>query len=67
MENNDHEDLKVVDTTNILTLEELKELKKLATVSKTTRLVLGIIFAIVSMTGAQFIFEWLSTFHQNIK
>jgi len=52
--------LRLIDTSESLTLEELKELKKLASVSKATRVVLALIFAVVSITGLPHVVGWVS-------
>jgi hypothetical protein len=51
--------LNVVDTKNCLTEEELQELKKLAHLSITTRWIVGVLFAIVAMTGAPSFIDWV--------
>lgn len=62
-ESNDNESQKllIVDTTRSLTLEEFTELKKLAGISKTTRLFLGLLFAFVTITGLPVIMTWLQS------
>ena len=55
--------LRVVDTSESLTLDELKELKKLAGLSKATRLILGFIFALVGLTGLPMIIDFVTKGH----
>jgi hypothetical protein len=64
MEGNDNRDdgsqeLRVIDSSKYLTLDELKELKNLASLTKISKTIIGIIFAIITVTGIQFIGEWI--------
>ncbi len=56
------DNLEVIDTSNILTLEELTELKKLAQMSKVAKIIIGIVIGIVSMFGVSRIFEWIGKY-----
>jgi len=47
----EYDELQVVDTTNVLTKEELQELKRLASLSKTARFFVLGLMAIVSLVG----------------
>ena len=58
----DYDELQIVDTTNILTVDELQELKRLAQLSRSTRVVVAILFAVVSTLGVPYIFDW---FHKH--
>ena len=53
--------LKVVDTSNVLTVEELQELKRLASMSKMAKIILSIVFSLIMLIGADHLFEWLKT------
>ena len=55
------ESLKVIDTSNGLTREELAELKKLAAMSKTAKLVFSIVFSIMMFVGADHLIEWFKS------
>ena len=46
------EDLQIVDTAEMLTVEELKELKRLVSMTKSVRLLLIFLMALVSIFGA---------------
>lgn len=61
-EHNEGENLRIVDTSDTLTIEELRELKKLASLSKTTRVVVGVAFAIVGVMGFPTVIEWLAKY-----
>ena len=60
-DDNDSNDsrLRIIDTSNGLTKEELFELKRLANLSKVTRLILGIVFGIIGVIGLPQAWEWL--------
>ena len=53
--------LRVIDTSNSLTKEELAELKKLAAMSKTAKLVFSIVFSIMMFVGADHLIEWFKS------
>ena len=55
----DDESLKVIDTSNGLTREELAELKKLAAMSKTAKVIFSVVFSIMMFVGADHLIEWL--------
>lgn len=55
--------LNVVDTENVLTTDELHELKRLASASKAARMLLVILIGIVSLVGADKIIEFISKNH----
>jgi hypothetical protein len=55
----DNESLKVIDTSGGLTKEELAELKKLAAMSKTAKIIFSIVFSIMMFVGADHLLEWL--------
>lgn len=57
------ENLKIIDTSESLTKEELQELKKLAALSKSARVFMGIVFAIVVFVGFDKLFEWFKSSH----
>ena len=50
--------LKVIDTSDVLTKEELRELKRLASLSKTAKLVMSIVFGAIALFGADHLLEW---------
>lgn len=54
----DYDELEVVDVTNKLTTEELAELKRLASLSKTSRMFVIAVIAIVSTLGLPTIIDW---------
>lgn len=54
----DDDSLRVIDTSNSLTKEELAELKKLAAMSKTAKLGFSIVFSIMMFVGADHLIEW---------
>jgi predicted transcriptional regulator len=58
-QNESQESLRIVDTSNVLTKEELQELKHLAALSKTSKIVIGVVFGIIGMVGLPAIFDWL--------
>ena len=53
--------LRVIDTSNSLTKEELAELKKLAAMSKTAKLIFSIVFSIMMFVGADHLIEWFKS------
>lgn len=57
-----YDELQVVDTANVLTKEELHELKRLAQLSRSTRIVVAVLFAVVSTLGIPSVMEW---FHKH--
>ena len=57
----DDDSLRVIDTSNSLTKEELAELKKLAAMSKTAKLVFSIVFSIMMFVGADHLIEWFKS------
>lgn len=59
--------MRLVDTEDALTIEELRELKKLASLSKTTRVVFGVIFGVLAITGINPLIAWLSTLFSQAK
>lgn len=54
----DNNGLKVVDTSDVLTKEELIELKKLAAMSKTAKFLFGMVFSVLLFIGFDHLFEW---------
>ena len=56
---NENESLRVIDTSNGLTKEELLELKKLAAMSKTAKIFFGMVFSVLLFIGFDHLFEWL--------
>lgn len=56
--NHDDESLKVIDTSNGLTREELAELKKLAAMSKTAKIIFSVVFSIMLFVGFDHLLEW---------
>ena len=54
----DDESLKIIDTSDGLTREELMELKKLAAMSKTAKLIFSVVFSIMMFVGADHLIEW---------
>lgn len=59
MNKSDREDLEIVDTDDKLTKEELKELKKLVALSKTTRAIFVLIMGIVAIFGVDRLYDIL--------
>lgn len=55
----DEDNLKVIDTSQVLTVEELKELKKLAALSKTAKFVVSLVFSVLMFVGIDHLVEWL--------
>lgn len=55
----DDDSLRVIDTSNSLTKEELAELKKLAAMSKTAKVIFSVVFSIMMFVGADHLIEWL--------
>lgn len=60
---NDKESLQVVDTTHVLTTDELKELKRLAAMSKGVKFVFAILMAGVSFVGIDQLITLLNKGH----
>ena len=57
----DDDSLRVIDTSNGLTREELAELKKLAAMSKTAKVIFSVVFSIMMFVGADHLIEWLKS------
>ena len=57
----DDDSLRVIDTSNSLTKEELAELKKLAAMSKTARVIFSVVFSIMLFIGADHLIEWFKS------
>lgn len=55
----DDDSLRVIDTSNSLTREELAELKKLAAMSKTAKIIFSVVFSIMLFVGFDHLLEWL--------
>lgn len=55
----ENESLRIIDTSNSLTKEELIELKKLAAMSKTAKFLFGMVFSVLLFIGFDHLFEWL--------
>ena len=55
----DDDSLRVIDTSNSLTKEELAELKKLAAMSKTAKMFFTVVFSIMMFVGVDHLIEWL--------
>ena len=54
----DDDSLRVIDTSNSLTKEELIELKKLAAMSKTAKIIFSVVFSIMMFVGVDHLLEW---------
>jgi hypothetical protein len=54
----DDESLKIIDTSNSLTREELAELKKLAAMSRSAKVIFGVVFSIMLFVGFDHLLEW---------
>ena len=53
----DEENLKIIDTKDSLTLDELQELKKLAAMSKTARAIIAIVIGGLMLVGGDKLIE----------
>ncbi len=58
------DDLRVVDTSNLLTLDELKELKRLASMSKSARFFFAITVGAISLFGIDKLVDILTATHK---
>lgn len=63
-EHEESENLKVVDTRDRLTLDELQELKKLAAMSKTARTVIAVVIGALMLIGGDKLIEIIQTHSQ---
>ena len=54
----DDDSLRVIDTSNSLTKEELAELKKLAAMSKTAKMFFTVVFSIMMFVGVDHLIDW---------
>lgn len=61
------EELRIVDTSYMLTREEFVELKRLASLSKSAKLLLGMVFAVLTIFKVPEILEWGLSHLQYIK
>lgn len=55
--------LKIIDTTNSLTVEELKELKKLVAMTKTSKALLAICLGIIALFGVDKVVDFMQKGH----
>lgn len=55
----DEDNLKIIDTTDGLTREELRELKRLAHMSKFARALFAILIGVVALFGIDHITSWI--------
>jgi len=53
-----NDDLKIIDTSQGLTKEELAELKKLAAMSKSAKFMIGMVFSLLLFVGFDHLVEW---------
>jgi hypothetical protein len=53
-----NDELRIIDTSNGLTKEELAELKKLAALSKTAKFFMGILFSLFLFIGFDHLVDW---------
>jgi hypothetical protein len=53
-----NDDLKIIDTSQGLTKEELAELKRLAAMSKSAKVIVGVIFSLMMFVGFDQLVEW---------
>lgn len=61
---NEHEEsLRIVDTSDSLTMDELQELKKLAAMSKTARTVIAFVIGAIMLVGADKVIEFAQKHH----
>lgn len=63
MTDKEQDALKIIDTSNALTKEELQELKRLASMSKMAKLIFSVVFSIIMLVGADHLVEWLKDRH----
>lgn len=54
-----NDDLKIIDTSQGLTKDELLELKKLAAMSKSAKFFLSIVFSLLLFVGFDHLIEWI--------
>lgn len=57
----DNDSLRVIDTSNSLTREELAELKKLAAMSKTAKIIFSVVFSLMLFVGFDHLLEWVKS------
>lgn len=55
--NDEDDDLRVIDTSKLLTLDELKELKRLAAMSKSARFFFALVLGAISLFGIDKLME----------
>ena len=60
----DEENLKIIDTKDSLTLDELQELKKLAAMSKTARTIIAIVIGGLMLVGGDKLIEMIQSHSQ---
>lgn len=61
------ENLKIVDTKDSLTLDELQELKKLAAMSKTARTIIAVVIGALMVVGGDKLFDLIQAHATQIK
>lgn len=57
------ESLKIVDTKDSLTVDELQELKKLAAMSKTARTIIAVVIGGIMLVGADKVIDFMQKGH----
>ena len=68
MSNNDEEEtLRIIDTTNNLTVEELQELKKLAAMAKSARMVIAFVIGGIMLFGGDKVIDLLQAHATQVK
>lgn len=68
MSNNDEEEtLRIIDTTNNLTVEELQELKKLAAMAKSARMVIAVVIGGIMLVGGDKVIDLLQSHASQVK
>lgn len=56
---NDDDSLKIIDTSGGLTKDELIELKRLASLSRTAKLIMSCVIGAIALFGVDHLVEWV--------
>ena len=66
-DHNEEDTLKIIDTKNNLTVEELQELKKLAAMAKSARMVIAVVIGGIMLVGGDKVIDLLQSHASQVK
>ena len=66
-DHNEEDTLKIIDTKNNLTVEELQELKKLVAMAKSARMVIAVVIGGIMLVGGDKVIDLLQSHASQVK